>query len=431
MEGLPSMHGIASISKPGNSKGPRLRPVKGTRTSYSRIANAILCFLLGGSVWCEDGAPTCWVTGHDSYIIDRPMCLIDGTWVHPTDNLTSLVRGPDRHACVTMDVNRDGLDDVLCNVGGGSGKGRGDNEVYLTQPNGTLMKLDVTTAPHGLNMYPYMRNRVSVTLRNAGGVRELVFMGTLGAPRADGKSNHHRMFRNVYVSPERFPYFREVPGPWTRRDFITLHAEAGDITGDKLDDLIICDIDGPALLARQGADGTFYNVNLPKNNKYVRSWRSVRIADVTGDGRSDLVVVTWPNRTAFLRVFKGVVGSPYFDFDKPYFEAPLTWIASDVEVLDINQDGRRDIYVVQVDETKGKYCFHHGVKRLPPDVVPPRDTAPDLLFLGTRESVPFKRVVMDHAQPGCGNFAQRWDDRTMLLAQGSFDNPGYQLLLEW
>jgi FG-GAP-like repeat len=303
--------------------------------------------------------------------------------------------------------------------------------VYLTQRNGTLTKLNVTASPHGLNAFPYMRNRVSVTLRNPQGVRDLVFMGTLGVPRADGQSNLHRMFRNEYESPEKFPYFREVPGPWTRRYFVTLHAEAGDFTGDRLDDLIVCDVGGPAVLARQDANGAFYAVTLPKNNMYVRSWRSVRIADVTGDGRPDLVVVTWPNPTAFLRVFKGVKRAPYFDFTRPYFEAALPWIASDVEVLDVNQDGRRDIYVVQVDERKGKFCFHHGVKTLPPDVVPTRDAAPDILFLGTRESVRFKKVVMAHAQPGCGNRAQRWDDRTMLLVQGSFDNPGYQLLLEW
>jgi FG-GAP-like repeat len=383
----------------------------------------------GGSVWCDGSAPTYWVTGHDGHLIDRPMCLIDGEWVHPTNNFTALVRGPDRHACVTMDVNRDGLDDVLCNVGAGSGKGRGDNEVYLTEPNGSLTKLDVATAPHGLNMYPYMRNRVSVTLKNAGGVREFVFMGTLGAPRADGKSNLHRMYRNAYVSPSTFPYFKEVPGPWTRRYFITLHAEAGDFTGDGVDDLIVCDIDGPALLARQGNRGEFYGVNLPKNNKYVRSWRSVRLAEVTGDGRRDLVVVTWPNPNSSLWVFRGVRGSPYFDFVKPYFEASLRWYATDVEVLDVNGDGRRDVYVIQVDEGRGTYCERDGVLNLPPNVTPSRDNAHDLLFLGTRVS--FRGVMMGHALPGCGYAAQRWDDRTMLLAQGSFDHPGFQLLLEW
>lgn len=386
---------------------------------------------LEGSVWCDGDAPTYWVTGHDGHALDRPLCLVNGQWVRPANNRTGLVTGQDRHACVTIDVNRDGLDDVLCNVGAGGGKGRRDNEVYLTLPNGTLTKLDVRTSPHGLNRYPYMRNRVSATLKNPEGVRDLVFMGTMGFRREDGKSNLHRMFRNVFESPERFPYFEEVPGPWTSRYFPTFHAEAGDFTGDGVDDLIVCDMSGPAVLARQRSDGTFRGVILPKNNVYVRSWRSARIADVTGDGRPDLVVVTSPNRTKLLRVFKGVKGRPYFDFNRPYFEASLRWNAPDVEVMGVNGDGRRDIYVVQVDESEGKFCFHHGVKRLAPDVVPDLDNAHDVLFLGTQGSVPYKKVVMDHAQPGCGNIAQRWDDRTMLLGQGAFDNPGYQLLLEW
>jgi FG-GAP-like repeat len=259
-------------------------------------------------------------------------------------------------------------------------------------------------------------------------------LGVHGDPRdsrEDGQSHLHRMFRNVYTSRNKFPYFREVSGPWTSRNFVTLHAEAGDFTGDGVDDLIVCDVDGPAVLARQGSDGSFLGVILPKNNVHVRAWRSARIADVTGDRRPDLVVLATLNRTSFLRVFKGVQGAPYFDFARPYFEASLQWVASDVEVLDINQDGRSDIYVVQVDESKGKFCYHHGVKRLPPEVVPQRDNAHDILFLGTGQSVAFKKVVMDHAQPGCGNIAQRWDDRTMLLGQGAFDNPGYELLLEW
>ena len=40
-------------------------------------------------------------------------------------------------------------------------------------------------------------------------------------------------------------------------------------------------------------------------------------------------------------------------------------------------------------------------------------------------------VAMQHAMPGCGSVAERWDARTMLLSQGGFDHPGYHLLLEW
>jgi hypothetical protein len=50
----------------------------------------------------------------------------------------------DRHFCVSMDVNRDSRTDVICNVGADLGAGDGYNELYLTNPNGTLSKVLVS-----------------------------------------------------------------------------------------------------------------------------------------------------------------------------------------------------------------------------------------------------------------------------------------------
>lgn len=100
----------------------------------------------------------------------------------------------------------------------------------------------------------------------------------------------------------------------------------------------------------------------------------------------------------------------------------------------MNGDGLADIYVVQVNEKRGgaSYCApQHDVIQLPDGVVPPLDRAPDLLFVGVNDARRFVSVKMQHAQPGCGAIAERWDRRTMLLSQGSFDNSGYMLLLEW
>jgi hypothetical protein len=346
-----------------------------------------------------------------------------------------------------MDVDRDGFDDVICNMGAGKGMGFGYTELYLTNPkNGTLKlivddpNVDEKKSMHGLQKYPTMRNRVAVTVRNKAGESEYVFMGTLGTRRVDGATNLHRMFRNVYSAPDVFPYFVEVPGPWIQQGlFSATCAIAGDINRDGREDLVVCNgsPEGPALLALQGANHSFVKVPLGGTkagvNKYLKHWWNARLFDVTMDGLLDLVVVTtYPSR---LWIFRGTRGSPFFDFRRPIFEQRLKYMATDVEVLDVNKDGVADIYVVQMDWEVGKYCGPNGrTIQLPADVVPPRDQANDLLLVGKvrkNRRVQFRTVVLQHAQPGCGWIAERWDDRTMLVSEGSFSRSGYQLLLEW
>jgi hypothetical protein len=89
------------------------------------------------------------VTGHQKYD-ESPFCLYDGRWALNNrtylDSEDVLNQGKiDRHYCVTMDVNRDGHDDVLCNVGASKGRGEGFNELYMTQPDGSLEKIQVRT----------------------------------------------------------------------------------------------------------------------------------------------------------------------------------------------------------------------------------------------------------------------------------------------
>jgi hypothetical protein len=389
--------------------------------------------IVAGTPWCH-GAPTYWVTGHQNDH-ERPRCLWDGAWA--VSNSTELNNTRDRHACVTMDVNRDGYDDIICNVGALLGRGEGYNELFLTDPitgsvNQLLYGANDLTSPSGLQKYPTMRNRVAATLRNKAGEKAYVFMGTKGVPREDGMPNQHRMFKNVYTAPGAFPYFVEVPGPWIRL-FEAPCSISGDFTGDGQDDLVICNAGGPAMLVRQGAaPDSFVQVPVPVKIPYVSHWVSARLADVT--------VVTGPKKRrgttiiepGYLTVFRGIPASPHFDFVKPYYRRSLPYHPIDVEVLNVNGDRWADIYVVQSDERKGMYCGPQGmVVQLPDNVVPPPDRAPDVLFVGVRDARRFVPVPMRHAQPGCGAIAQKWDRRTMLLSQGSFDNSGYQLLLEW
>jgi FG-GAP-like repeat len=362
-------------------------------------------------------------------------------------NTTIMPLPRDRHFCVTMDVNKDGLDDIICNVGAFQGRGEGYNELFITNLDGSITRVCnknetgdfMCQSDSGLQKYPTMRNRIAVTLRNLQGEREYVFMGTEGSPRPDNQTNHHRMFRNVYSQLGAYPYFVEVPGPWTAGLFPAFCAVAGDFTRDGREDLVVCNPSGRALLSGQGISNAFYRVSLPPNLPHLLYWNSARLADVTGDGILDLVVVTISSvrpvaRPPYLKIFRGTRRSPYFDFVRPYYVEKLNYPAADVEVLDVNGDGLEDLYVVQVDTRKGKYCGPQaGVIQFPANVTPPYDRAPDILYVGNARTAAkrFRPVRLLHSQPGCGDFAQRWDRKTMLLSQASFVNSGFQLLLSW
>jgi len=64
----------------------------------------------------------------------------------------------------------------------------------------------------------------------------------------------------------------------------------------------------------QNRIGRFVKVRLPQS-EWIRSWRNVRVARVTGDRRKDLIVVEGrKTEKAYLRIFRGQQKAPYFDF---------------------------------------------------------------------------------------------------------------------
>ena len=87
-----------------------------------------------GSPWC-DGNATYWWTGHDH--VEMPRCSLgDGDWGQGEKaRLPEFNEGSgkvDRHGCAAMDVDQDGLVDLLCTEGAERGKGNSYVEVYLT-----------------------------------------------------------------------------------------------------------------------------------------------------------------------------------------------------------------------------------------------------------------------------------------------------------
>lgn len=401
-----------------------------------------------GTSWCN-GAPTFWLPGHKAEN-DSPSCFINGKWEMPftarMDNNDDLndIDGPeviDRHDCGALDVNKDGLLDIYCLVGANSGRGLGFNELYLTQPNGSISKV----RKHGLQKHNGTRGRFTAVLNGVNGTK-LVYLATKGVPRSDRKSNKHRMYRVTGRAPD---YFKEVKGPFTFYSNASFTYRV-DINHDGLDDLIVGNRMDFASMFVQNTDGTWSTAPW-KKKKRLKNWRKIRVADMSGDGIDDLIVAHFGDQ-GFLRIFEGIREPPYFNFKRRYYEISLPFGIPDLEVIDLNDDGIRDIYVVQSDESKreknGKlrrnvYCAGKFVHRQwwrpgnqpPADFVPPRDEAPDLLFIGNgpkdRMRDRFQRIRMEHSEPGCGNLVRPFGHKKLLLAQGDFVRPGHNLILDW
>lgn len=466
-----------------------------------------------GSPWC-DGMPAVWLVGHQDYD-ETPWCLktksssmsssntdasslrhhntygfVDyssATFVRPRTvqlDTYDFMNGPeekiDRHSCTPIDVNRDGLLDVICAVGADKGEGSGYTELYLTTSTATMPTesddwnrsstfafrtgLKKIISGHGLQKYPTTRSRLVKELRGgADGTTQLLFVATRGEPRRDNRTNTHRMYRNVNATTDvhsstatstptdRSFFFEETPGPWDR---LQTHANClvvADLNGDGMDDILICNQRHTALIYIQSSSNNntgaeeFTPLSMPPHLK----WRQARAVDVTGDGIVDLVVVGLgrseyapKSSSSFVRIYKGLRSYPHFEFATPYFERSMPYGTPDLEVLDVNGDGKADIYIVQSDETTpGSYCAGPFDSRQwwtkgnqpPVTFVPPVDVAPDLLLVGSSNNGSvYEEVFMWHSEPGCGFFTELFgNNRTMILGQGTNSRPGHSLLLQW
>ncbi|GKZ00492.1 hypothetical protein MPSEU_001001700 [Mayamaea pseudoterrestris] len=411
-----------------------------------------------GSPWCNN-APTFWMTGHQwENTTESPYCYENGSWkmsetvaLDKTDALALMDSDApriDRHACVGMDVNHDGLLDIICVVGADSGKGTGYNELYFTQNDGTILKM---LEGHGLQKYPSMRTRIATVLRGPDG-KELIFVGTLGMRRMDGLPNSHRMFQNDYVDANVLPYFNEVAGPF-RKYYSAVCAVPFDVSKNGVDDLIVCNEKGLAgIYFQNDVNGAWTEPTfVGRSRYYLYGWKDVRIADVTSDGFVDLIVVAQDIRANnYLRIFRGRRQPPYFDFMNVYYEVKLRYMAPGLELLDVDQNGLHDIYVVQNSQTRGTYCglgnqpapWGNNWDTPPATWVPPIDTAYDLLFVGKRagakpgmirDQKAFEVVRQNIRIPGCGGqvVEQFGNNHTMILAQGDFGHAGYNSILTW
>jgi hypothetical protein len=333
----------------------------------------------------KDGHDDIFVTGHDSD--DRiwywtPTGYVPAGWTLPWQ---------DRHACTVADVNKDGLLDMFCAIGGEKGFAtKKGNELWIQQPNGSFVQAQNTGVED-----PYGRGRHPVFLDlNHDGWPDL-YLTNDATPRTDGQPNWNHLFVN-----QKNGTFAEVQTIATGMAGTTAPgfqcAVKGDVNGDGWDDLLVCYESGPGHIYVNNHANDFTALATPA---YGNEWIDAKLADVNGDGRDDLVIITKENH---VQVWLNTGVAPYYTAASYDYALPGTTKGQSVAIGDFNGDGKKDLYVVLASA-----CQTAGP-----------DTAGDVLFKQTA-GPSWKPVALAQSFDGCGHEAATIDGTKILLENGT------------
>jgi hypothetical protein len=250
---------------------------------------------------------------------------------------TSAFSPVDRHGCDDGDIDGDGNRDIFCAVGASRGKAMKRHELTI-KPDKSGRELII--GAYGISD-PLGRGRQTGILRLNKDKYAEVFV-TNAPDRDDGWPGYNRFYKNVGGTL--------VPAPQAGLD--SSHGsecvETGDFDGDGDQDLAYC--------TQYGFNGRKAGLRFMRNENGVLKDRTVgqevkqigdidvAFADVTGDGKKDLIQLA-PRK---LRVSKWTSGGY-----RRIYQVQL----SDAWALaagDASGDGRADIYVVRGNDKRNK-----------------------------------------------------------------------------
>lgn len=325
----------------------------------------------------------------------------------------------------------------------------------MSQPDGSIKKVK----EHGLQKYPTLSTRVVAKLKHGPTNRDLIFVGVASGVRDDLQVNSNRMFITTVSNDS--PYFQEYQsdGSWTETSGVSV-VEVADVNGDGYEDFFLV-LREKLRLFVQNNDGRFVEERL----RTARYGAGTKLRDVKygvvgqNDDIPDLITVEgYESGEYYLKIYCGIRGPPYMDFETPCYVLELPRSPRGVEILDVNGDGIPDIYVTQSNEDgQDQYCalkrtdlndfwwqdypVNSTIGPPPPDWLPPIDAAFDFLLVGgsstaTKNSngshLAFRIIKMNFRGRGCGSWVKRFGSKqSLMVPRARARHAGYNYLYSW